>query len=352
MGKVRIGVVGAGTISDSHLSAYAARDDVDLVAVADMNADRARQRQQEYGFTDHHDSAAALFERDDIDAVSICTWNDSHAELAIAALEAGKHVLCEKPLCKTVAEAEAVVQAVERSGKHLEIGYVRRFARNAEVLKRFVDGGDLGEIYYSKASIIRRTGNPGGWFADVELSGGGPLIDIGVHCIDLAWWLMGGPKVTTVSANTYTRLGNRGNIQNIGRYKAADYDPSFNTVEDLANALVRFENGSSMLVDVSFSLHAPQDSILVAVYGDKGGAELEPQLKMVTEKYDTVLNLNPQIDKLSFDMGSFHKEIGHFVELVKGTAEPLAPVSDGLEMMKILRAIYESADKGAEITVQ
>jgi predicted dehydrogenase len=351
MGKVRIGVVGAGTISDSHLSAYAARDDVELVAVADLNADRARKRQQEYGFTDFHDTAAALFARDDVDAVSICTWNNSHAELAIAALEAGKHVLCEKPLCKTVAEAEQVAQAVERTGKHLEIGYVRRYGRNAEVLKRFIDGGDLGEIYYSKASIIRRTGNPGGWFADVELSGGGPLIDIGVHCIDLAWWLMGGPKVTTVSANTYTRLGNRGNIQNIGRYKAADYDPSFNTVEDLANALVRFDNGSSMMVDVSFSLHAPQDSMLVAIYGDKGGAELEPQLKMVTEKYDTVLNLNPQIDKLSFDMAAFHREIGHFVELVKGTAEPMAQVSDGLEMMKILRAIYESADKGAEIVV-
>lgn len=351
MDKVRIGVIGAGSISECHLGAYAANPNVECVAVADQVLERAQKRAKEFGFADAHGSAAELLARDDIDAVSICTWNNSHAPIAIDALKAGKHVLNEKPLCKTVEEAEQVAQAVKESGKHLEVGYVRRYGRNAQVLKSFIDAGDLGDLYYARTEIIRRVGNPGGWFADVERSGGGPLIDIGVHCIDLCWWLMGKPKATSVSALSYDKLGNRGNIDNIGRYKAADYDPSFNTVEDMVTALIRFENGKSINVDVSFSLHAVEDSFNLRVHGDKGGAELEPQLKMVTEKYDTVLNLHPQIDELSFDFASFGKEVAHFVDLIRGEADPVAPVADGLEMMKILTSIYESAKQGKEIAI-
>ncbi|MCU6339777.1 Gfo/Idh/MocA family oxidoreductase, partial [Enterobacter quasiroggenkampii] len=135
--------------------------------------------------------------------VSICTWNNSHAPIAIAALEAGKHVLVEKPLCMTVEEALAVQEAQKKSGKTLQIGYVRRYGTNTRVLKKFIDEGELGEIYYAKASCIRRLGNPGGWFSDKERSGGGPLIDIGVHVIDLCWYLMGKPKVKSVSGNAY-----------------------------------------------------------------------------------------------------------------------------------------------------
>src|SRR6185312_10879237 len=130
------------------------------------------------------------------------------------------------------------------------------------------------DIYYAKGSCIRRLGNPGCWFADKERSGGGPMIDLGVHMIDICWYLMGKPKVKSVSGNVYQKLGNRSNVQNLSFYKAADYDANKNTVEDMANALVRFENGASLFVDVSFTAHAKKDEISLKLYGDKGGAEV------------------------------------------------------------------------------
>ncbi|MGQ7887899.1 Gfo/Idh/MocA family protein [Paenibacillus sp. WC2504] len=351
MSKLQVAVIGAGSISEMHLRSYQGNPDVELYAICDLNEERAKAKAEKYGinrvFTDYKE----LLADSAIDAVSICTWNNSHAPISIAALEAGKHVLTEKPLCKTVEEALAVEKAVHRSGKTLQVGFVRRYASNTGIVKSFLDHGELGEIYYAKASCIRRLGNPGGWFSDVERSGGGPLIDVGVHVIDLCWYLMGRPKVKSVSGNTYNKLGNRANVKNLAFYKAADYDSTHNTVEDMANALIRFENGASILVDVSFTLHAKEDELTVKLYGDKGGAELEPELAIVTEKYDTILNLTPQINNLSFDfVAGFQQEINYFVEVCQGKKETLSPVQDGVEMMKILCGIYESSRLGKEIS--
>ncbi|NYE03461.1 putative dehydrogenase [Bacillus niacini] len=353
MGKLKIGVIGAGSISDFHFQSYTKHENVDIYAICDLNEQRANEKRQKYQaelvYTNYHD----LLANPDVDAVSICTWNNTHAEIAIAALEAGKHVLVEKPLCKTVEEALKVEDAVKKSGKVLQVGFVRRFGTNTKVLKSFIDTGDLGEIYYAKASILRRLGNPGGWFADKERSGGGPLIDIGVHVIDLCWYLMGKPKVKSISGNTYSRLGNRSNIKNLSFYQAADYDPSINGVEDLANVLIRFENGASLFVDVSFTLHLKQEEIEVKLFGDKGGAEIEPDLVIVTEKNDTILNVKPQIDATSFDfVQAFQNEINHFVSCCKGESQTISPVEDGVELMKILCGVYESSETGREISFE
>lgn len=354
MGKVKIGLIGAGSISELHLQAYRDNPEVELIAVCDLNEERAKAKAETYGtagtrvFTDYREILALP----ELDAVSICTWNNSHAPISIAALEAGKHVLVEKPLCQTVEEALQVEEAVRKSGRILQVGFVRRYGSNTKILKQFIDAGDLGGIYYAKASCLRRLGNPGGWFSDKTRSGGGPVIDLGVHIIDICWYLMGRPKVKSVSANTYNRLGNRSNVQNLSFYKAADYDAAKNTVEDLANAVIRFENGASLMVDVSFTLHAKEDELSVKLYGEKGGAELEPALTLVSEKYDTILNMIPQIDNLSFDFaGAFRSEINHFVDTIQGRKETLSPVQDGVELMKMLCAIYESAELGREITI-
>ncbi|KRE47432.1 Gfo/Idh/MocA family protein [Paenibacillus sp. Soil724D2] len=350
MSKVRIAVIGAGSISEMHLKSYQNNPDTELYAICDLNEERAKAKAEKYGITRIYTDYKELLADPGVDAVSICTWNNSHAPISIAALDAGKNVLTEKPLCKTVNEALAVEEAVHRSGKTLQVGFVRRYASNTRIIKSFLENDELGEIYYAKASCIRRLGNPGGWFSDVERSGGGPLIDVGVHVIDLCWYLMGRPKVKSVSGNTYNRLGNRANVKNLAFYKAADYDASHNTVEDMANALIRFENGASILVDVSFTLHAKEDELTVKLYGDKGGAELEPQLSIVTEKYDTILNLTPQINNLSFDfVAGFQDEINYFIEVCQGKKETISPVQDGVEMMKILCGIYESSEKGEEI---
>jgi len=350
MEKLRIGVIGAGSISDLHLQSYANHPGVEIYAICDLNEGRAKEKAGKYGasmtFTDYRE----LLALPEVDAVSVCTWNDTHASIAAAALDAGKHVLVEKPLSKTVDEALLVEQAAKRSGKVLQVGFVRRYASNTILLKRFIDDGELGDIYYAKASCLRRLGNPGGWFSDVERSGGGPLIDLGVHIIDICWYLMGRPKVVSVSGNAYNRLGNRSNVQGLSFYKAADYDASKNTVEDLANALIRFENGASLMVDVSFTLHAKKDELSVKLYGERGGAELEPELQLVLERHDTILNAAPQVDNASFDFkDAFQREINHFVAAARGEAETLSPVQDGVELMKMLTAIYESARTGQEI---
>ncbi|NHN28263.1 Gfo/Idh/MocA family protein [Paenibacillus agricola] len=350
MPKLKIAVIGAGSISEAHLNAYSVHPEVELTAICDLNEARAQEKAERFHAASFYTDYKALLASPEVDAVSICTWNQSHAEIAIAALAAGKHVLCEKPLCKTVEEALKVQEAVKLSGKVLQVGYVRRHGMNVQILRKFIDAGELGEIYYAKASSLRRLGNPGGWFSDSERSGGGPLIDLGVHSIDLCWYLMGKPKVKSVSGNTYRKLGNRSHIENLSYYKAADYNADKNDVEDLANALIRFENGASILFDASFTLHASKDELSIKLYGDKGGAEVEPELKIIAEKHATILNMTPQVDHPSFQFQpGFDAEISHFVDCCRGRLETICPVEDGVEMIRILTAIYESAASGQEI---
>ncbi|MCI3920842.1 Gfo/Idh/MocA family oxidoreductase [Paenibacillus sp. TRM 82003] len=350
MGALRIGIVGTGSISDFHLKSYAANPNCAIAAICDKNEERAAAAARRYGAGKVYGDADQMFADPDIDAVSVCTWNNTHAELSVAALRAGKHVLVEKPLATNVADALRIEAAVRETGKTLMVGFVRRYDENARMIKRFIDEGDFGELYYAKASTLRRNGNPGGWFADRECSGGGPLIDIGVHVIDLCWYLMGRPKPVTVSANTYRHLGNRANVKYMSTYKAADYDPSYNTVEDMANALIRFENGASLNVDVSFSLHAKKNESAVKLYGTRGGFELEPETSIVTEKYDTMLNVMPQTDTPALDMDrAFRNEIDHFLACCLTGEKPISSVEDGVAVMRMLCGVYESAEKRAEI---
>ncbi|HIT76517.1 MAG TPA: gfo/Idh/MocA family oxidoreductase, partial [Candidatus Avipropionibacterium avicola] len=171
------------------------------------------------------------------------------------------------------------------------------------------------------------------------------------HVIDLAWYLMGSPKVASISANTYEHLGNRANVTTFPRYTVADYDPSKNDVEDMANAMIRFDNGASILVDVSFSLHAPKDEIAVAVHGTKGGADLEPSLQIATEQHGSMVNVVPQLRSSTFELeNAFVNETANFVDTCLGQAESIAPAWQGVEVMKILEGIYTSAAERREIT--
>ena len=347
---LKVGVIGVGSISAQHIKPYLKNKGVELVALCDINEQRLAEKGEQYGVTQLYTNYHELLQNKEIDAVSICTWNNTHAEIAVAALEANKHVLVEKPLSMTVNEALAVQKAADKSGKVMQVGFVRRHSDNAKILKRFIENGELGQIYYAKAGYLRRLGNPGGWCSDRKKSGGGPLIDLGVHMIDICWYLMGKPRPVSVSGNTYSKLGNRSHIENLAFYKAADYDPTLNDVEDLTNALIRFENGASLAVEVSFTLHAKKDETYAKLYGDKGGVEIEPELVLVMEKNNTILNVSPQIDKLGFDFGkAFSNEINHFVECCKEGRQTIAPVADGVEVMKMLQAIYESAETGKEV---
>ena len=350
--KLKIGIIGTGTISDMHIQGYLQNPNVCLYAFCDLNEDLARTKAKKHGvphvFTDYHEMLAL----EELDAVSVCTWNAAHAPCAIAALEAGKHVLCEKPMSVSAALAEEMKAAADKSGKLLMIGFVRRYGNDCKILMDFINDGQLGDIYYAKATYIRKLGNPGGWFGNKELSGGGPLIDLGVHVIDLTRFVMGNPKPVAVSGVTFEKLGNRSHIQAKEHYlssSATDHDIC--NVEDMATALVRYDNGAVLSVEVSFSLHTKEDTGTVEFFGTKGGAKLNPKLELYGEIGNYLVDMTPDADTaLSFN-GLFDGEIDHFVDCICNGTPCRSPAQDGVDISRILDAIYESARLGHEVTL-
>ena len=230
------------------------------------------------------------------------------------------------------------------------IGFVRRYGNDCTVVKDFIDNGDLGEIYYAKATYLRRNGNPGGWFGDKSRSGGGPLIDLGVHVIDLVRYLMGNPKAVSVYGATFHKLGNRKNIKSVKNYASVSAGKDdICDVEDFAAAMIRFDNGAVLNVETSFSLNLKKDEGDIQLFGTKGGVRLDPEFEMFTETngYLSDIKLATQT-ALDFN-GLFENEIAHFVDCVLNDKPFRSPAEDGVEMMKILDAVYKSAAIGKEI---
>ena len=357
-GKTKIAVIGNGGISGEHLKGYAGNPDVEIRALCDINEERLNQRGDEYKvpksrrFTDVN---ALLKACPEVEAVSVCTWNSAHAPCAIAALNAGKHVLCEKPMAMNAREAENMLKAAKRNKKLLMIGFVRRFGNDCAVMKDLIDSGYFGDIYYAKATYLRRHGCPGGWFGDKKFSGGGPLIDLGVHVIDLCRYLMGNHLPVSVYGATFKKLGNRPGIKvRFGdTYKSTSKEVKevFN-VEDLATAMIRFENGAVLQVEAAFSLNMePEHKGTIEFFGTKAGACLDPAIHIFSETNGYMTNVTmPTNTALSFD-GLFANEIDHFVNCVRTGAECRNPAEDGVTLMKILDAIYKSAEIGHEVLI-
>ena len=347
---IKVGVIGTGGISGVHLGGYSRNPNVEIYALCDINEKNLAKRAEEYKvsrtFTDYREMLALP----ELDAVSVCTWNSAHAECAIAALRAGKHVLCEKPMALNTAQAQEMEKAAKENGKLLMIGFVRRFGNDCAVLKDFIDSGSFGEIYYAKAQYLRRKGCPGGWFGDKSRSGGGPLIDLGVHVIDLCRYLMGGPQPVSVYGATFNKLGDRRHIKDARGYSSTvvSKDDIFD-VEDMATALIRFDNGAVLSVEASFSLNIEKDVGNIELFGTKAGCKLDPELTIFTDMNDYLANVKlAQSTALSFD-GLFDNEINHFVECIE-TGKPCRnPAQDGVTLMKILDGIYESARTGHEV---
>ena len=351
--KLKIGIIGLGSISESHIQGYLENPHVELYAFCDIVHERAKEKAERYGvkhvFTDYNE----MLSLKEIDAVSVCTWNAAHAPCTIAALEAGKHVLCEKPTAMSAEEAIEMKKAAEKSGKLLMIGFVRRYGNDCRILKEFIDKDFLGDIYYAKANYTRKIGNPGGWFGDKSLSGGGPLIDLGVHVIDFVKYVMGNPKPVSVYGATFEKLGSRSNIKGKEIYKAASAtDNDICNVEDLATAMIRFDNGAVLVVETSFSLHTKKGNGTIELFGTKGGAKLDPELELYTEINDYMADIALDAETaLSFD-GLFQNEINHFISCIKDGTKCESPAQDGVEIMQILDAIYESARTGHEVVLE
>ena len=340
MEKLKIAIIGVGGISGAHIDAYQRNPHAELYAFCDINKERLEQKGAMYGitrlYTDEDEMLAALPE---IDAVSVCVWNCNHAKCAIKALDAGKHVLCEKPIAKTVEEAEQMLAAAKRNNRLLMVGFCCRFGKDAEIIRNYQEKDFFGDIYYAKASQLRRNGNPGGWFCNKAMSGGGPLIDLGVHRLDLALWLMGYPKPVWVMASTYAKFG-----PELGRRNGLPY-----TVEDLACAMIKFENGATLELDASWASNIKENELqTIRLLGDKGGMyqyNLNEGYTYDVEYYSEIAGR--QFDSKMHTADDMPSAFQLFADAVRDNTPFLVQPEDGVTVMRILDAIYRSANSGA-----
>lgn len=351
MKKLRVGIIGVGSIAHEHIQAYQKMPHVELVALCDINTEQLEKMGKQYEVPQLYKTKEALLEKADVDAVSVCVWNSAHAECAIAALNAGKHVLCEKPMATTVEDAQAMQAAAEANDRLLMIGFVRRFGNDTKIIMDFKEKDFFGEIYYGKATYLRRHGNPEGWFGDQSRSGGGPLIDLGVHVIDLLTYLLGKSRPVSVYGATFQKLFNRPDVKDKQGYISSTPGEIICDVEDLASAMIRFENGSVISIETSFSLNVNDDQQKLELFGTKGGAALNPSLKLSTNINGYMADVQLKMPTaLSMD-GLFYNEIHHFVECVLEGKDCLSPAQDGVVITQIIEAIYESAKTGHEVTL-
>ena len=346
MDKIRIGLIGAGNIAqNAHIPAYLNQKDVELVAVCDFNKARADEVKEKYGMKHASYSIEEVANWDDVDAVSVCTWNNAHAEAVIAAAKAGKHILCEKPMAMTVEQTLEMEKAVKANGKVYLQGFVSRLSPEAQAVKAAVEEGALGDIYYARCTSTRRRGTPIGWFHNRAKSGGGPVIDIGVHVLDMTWYLMGKPRPVSVTACAhYDKIGNF-KTKGVSRWTAFDADePVFDT-EDSANGLIRFENGLSLSFDVSWAFNGiASEGHHAWLYGTKAGATVHP-----CALYGETAGFLSDVELKPGNYNMFDKEIRHFLDCIYGKETPISPIEDGIAIQRILNGIYESAEKGCEV---
>jgi len=326
-------------------------DRVELVACCDIEEDRAKAFAEKYGFKKYYTDEKQMMAENEIDAVSVCVWNAAHKDCTVIALNAGAHVICEKPMAMNTAEALEMKACAEKNGKLLMIGFVRRHGNDAATALDFVQKDYLGDIYYAKCSYLRRAGFPGNWFGDKAYSGGGPLIDLGVHVIDLTRYIIGNPKPVTVFGVTADKLKARSNLKsNYGVWTASESKKKYDfTVEDFVSAMIKFDNGTTLHVEASFSLNNGGDTGNVELFGSKAGLNLNP-FTLYTECNDMLADISIKGNTGCGDF--FTEEIRNFLDAIEGTRPCKAPAEDGVELMRILDAIYESAATGKSVDIK
>jgi predicted dehydrogenase len=328
---------------------WEASEHTEVVAGCDVNEAVLQSWGEQHGINKLFTDAAELFKDPDIDIVDVCTPNNYHAPLSIGALDAGKHVLCEKPLAPTPAEIRHMMAARDRSGKMLMTAQHFRFRGISKALKAEIDTGVLGDVYHARSWMLRRAAaptRPG--FIMKKHSSGGPTIDIGVHILDLTLWFMGNPKPVAVTGVTRAELAHKEGAFSIwGGPIPAEFD-----VEDFAAAFVRFENGATLVLEVSWMLHHDTDGedMQMWLYGTQGGCHW-PKCEVYQTNYATRQHYNRQL-RLTRDIHEAHaQECIEFAQAIVDGAPSPVPAEQSLQVMTILDGIYRSQQVGGEVSL-
>ncbi len=354
---LRAGVIGLGWAGQQHLKGYAQTAGVELVGLAGMESELLERLGDEYGIEHRFADWAELIANVDLDVVSVCTPPSLHAPIAIGALEAGVHVLSEKPMALDAVSARQMVDAAKASGRILDVSFNHRRKAEVTAVKDLIDRGLLGRIYYAKAGWMRHSGIPGlgSWFTRKATAGGGPMMDIGVHMLDMALHLMGEPSVQSVSAATYAEFGPRGRggaAWGVTPKTGGDGTTAFE-VEDLATAFVRMSGGATLLLESSWAQGIGHDDMYVTLYGTEGGAEISwnrpgPQVRAWTQVQGIDAALEPRIGR----NGGHTEAIADFVAAVRAGDHTVRQGEEALTRALIVDAAYRSAGDGAEIRLE
>ncbi|WP_442602935.1 Gfo/Idh/MocA family protein [Paenibacillus sp. KN14-4R] len=353
---VRVGIIGCGGIGvGKHLPSLAKLKQVEIVAFCDIVEERAVKAAEQYGTSDAkvYTQYEQLLQDTSIEVIHVCTPNDSHCEISVASMEAGKHVMCEKPMAKTAAQAREMLDASRRTGKKLTIGYQNRFRPDSQYLKQVCSDGDLGDIYFAKALAVRRRAVPTwGVFLDEEKQGGGPLIDIGTHALDLTLWMMDNYKPKMVVGSVYHKLGQRENAANAW----GPWDPKEFRVEDSAFGYITMENGATIVLESSWALNTLQvGEAKTVLCGTEGGADMEKGLRINGEKHSRMFvnEIDLAGGGVAFYDGNVEKdqdvEARQWIECIINDTEPVVDPAQALVVTEILEAIYESAKSGKPV---
>ncbi len=341
--ELRCGVVGLG-MGKGHIRGFQNDPNCAVVAIADLNEELLGKCKEEFEIEQAYTDAEEMFAKANLDIVSIVTPNKFHNPLTVAALKSNCNVLCEKPMAMNLAEAQEMKRVADECGKKLAINFSYRFSQMSYALKQQVDSGVVGDIYFGRTIWRRRRGCPkfGGWFGTKELAGGGPLIDLGVHRIDLALWLMGHPNPISVCGNTYNIIAKR----------MAEEQKKHFSVEDLAAGIVKFDNGATLIVEASWAMNNNQNEHMITeLYGNKGGIvqkNVGGGYQFTAEVYsEEGGNLYTKV--LDKAVGDVPSSMTEFANAVLEDREPMNTAEHGIKVQKILDGLYLSSEEGREI---
>jgi len=348
MAALGAALIGAGNISQSHARGYVEADDAELIGAYDILPERASEKAAKFGFETIYDSLEQLLDDKRVDAVSVCTPNRWHAPQALAALTAGKHVLVEKPMTTTAAEGEALCAAAESSGRIAMVAMCMRFSPDYALLKQRIGEGAFGEIYQVNITYVRRRGIPrmGGWFTTHAESGGGALIDCGVHYLDMALWLLEPAAPVSVTASVGSYFGSREPYVFTDMWGTRVEGGPFD-VDDSAAAFIRMDSGAVIVLQTAWAGNRLQTQGTEVLGTEMGCRIAGGQLVFYGEDaaHEHLIDVSPQLGKRNV----YTAEVAHFLARCRTGEPPIAPPADGLRAVRVIEAIYQSAEQRREV---
>lgn len=332
MEKVKIGVVGLGWIAQTiHLPILTKLPDAEVVAVCDLDMAKAQFVARKHGIKRHYkDFDEMLKSEEEMTGIDICTSTFSHKDIALAALEAKRDILVEKPLARTLKEAEEILAAAGKNGRKAMVGMNNRFRPDAMILKSFIEGSELGKIYYAKAGWLKKLSTTNPWLTRKEKSGGGVVLDLGIAMFDLAFWMMGYPAVKELTA--------------------AHYSHNTRGVEDSSIVFLRMKNGSTLSIESSWSFESGEDFFYCDCFGTEGSGSLNP-FRIFKKMHGNLVNVAPASNDSpqSLYRKSYEHELKHWVSVLRNLHPVISTVEEAVHRMRIVEAVYKSAKTGKSV---